>query len=103
MFSMYDELPLLLDHEGWYSVTPERIAIQIAERLRCGSASFPLRSKHFVSFGQSKLTFSLPLLVLQPYSMPFAAWEATRSLSRRPASEVRPLLCAVTIWFYVLR
>jgi trimethylguanosine synthase len=36
---MYDELPMLLDTEGWYSVTPERIAIQIAERLRCGSKS----------------------------------------------------------------
>lgn len=37
LFSLYDDLPLLLDHEGWYSVTPERIAIQIAERMRCGS------------------------------------------------------------------
>lgn len=25
----------LLDEEGWYSVTPERIADQIAERCRC--------------------------------------------------------------------
>lgn len=49
----------------------------------------------FVSFGRSRLTFSLSLLVLQRYSMPSAAWEATRSLSRRPASEVRPLLCAI--------
>lgn len=40
LFSLYDDLPLLLDHEGWYSVTPERIAIQIAERMRCGSESF---------------------------------------------------------------
>ncbi|CDZ98873.1 Methylase [Phaffia rhodozyma] len=37
LFALYNELPLLMDHEGWYSVTPERIAIQIAERLRCGT------------------------------------------------------------------
>ena len=37
LFSLYNELPMLLDTEGWFSVTPERIAIQIAERLRCGS------------------------------------------------------------------
>ncbi|KAH7910253.1 hypothetical protein BJ138DRAFT_986064, partial [Hygrophoropsis aurantiaca] len=33
-FSLYDE-GCLLDEEGWYSVTPERIAHQIAERCRC--------------------------------------------------------------------
>ena len=27
----------LLDEEGWYSVTPEAIATQIAERCRCGT------------------------------------------------------------------
>ncbi|KAG9016587.1 hypothetical protein FRB90_002921 [Tulasnella sp. 427] len=35
-FSLYDE-GCLLDEEGWYSVTPERIADQIAERCRCGT------------------------------------------------------------------
>ncbi|KAL1940731.1 hypothetical protein VTO73DRAFT_7772 [Trametes versicolor] len=34
-FSMY-ESGCLLDEEGWYSVTPERVADQIAERCRCG-------------------------------------------------------------------
>lgn len=33
-FSLYDE-GCLLDHVGWYSVTPELIANQIAERCRC--------------------------------------------------------------------
>ncbi|CAE7084907.1 unnamed protein product [Rhizoctonia solani] len=33
-FSLYDD-GCLLDEEGWYSVTPERIALQIAERCRC--------------------------------------------------------------------
>ncbi|EGN96955.1 hypothetical protein SERLA73DRAFT_111745 [Serpula lacrymans var. lacrymans S7.3] len=33
-FSLYEE-GCLLDEEGWYSVTPERIADQIAERCRC--------------------------------------------------------------------
>jgi len=33
-FSRYDE-GCLLDKEGWYSVTPEAIATQIAERCRC--------------------------------------------------------------------
>ncbi|KAH7903583.1 RNA cap guanine-N2 methyltransferase-domain-containing protein [Hygrophoropsis aurantiaca] len=33
-FSLYDE-GCLLDEEGWYSVTLERIAHQIAERCRC--------------------------------------------------------------------
>ncbi|KAJ4482436.1 S-adenosyl-L-methionine-dependent methyltransferase [Lentinula aciculospora] len=35
-FSLYSTPPgCLLDEEGWYSVTPERIAHQIAERCRC--------------------------------------------------------------------
>lgn len=33
-FSLYDK-GCLLDHVGWYSVTPELIANQIAERCRC--------------------------------------------------------------------
>lgn len=33
-FSRYD-MGCLLDEEGWYSVTPEKIADQIAERCRC--------------------------------------------------------------------
>lgn len=33
-FSLY-ERGCLLDEEGWFSVTPEKIAIQIAERCRC--------------------------------------------------------------------
>lgn len=33
-FSLYDK-GCLLDEEGWYSVTPERVADQIAERCRC--------------------------------------------------------------------
>ncbi|KAH0836894.1 RNA cap guanine-N2 methyltransferase-domain-containing protein [Lanmaoa asiatica] len=33
-FSLYEE-GCLLDEEGWYSVTPELIATQIAERCRC--------------------------------------------------------------------
>ncbi|RXW21790.1 hypothetical protein EST38_g4074 [Candolleomyces aberdarensis] len=36
LFSLYSEPPgCLLDDEGWFSVTPERIANQIAERCRC--------------------------------------------------------------------
>jgi trimethylguanosine synthase len=35
-FSLYDKPPgCLLDEEGWYSITPERVADQIAERCRC--------------------------------------------------------------------
>ncbi|KZT10193.1 S-adenosyl-L-methionine-dependent methyltransferase [Laetiporus sulphureus 93-53] len=34
-FSLYSS-GCLLDEEGWYSVTPERVADQIAERCRCG-------------------------------------------------------------------
>lgn len=33
-FTLYDK-GCLLDEEGWYSVTPELIATQIAERCRC--------------------------------------------------------------------
>ncbi|KAF8653259.1 hypothetical protein AX16_004055 [Volvariella volvacea WC 439] len=36
LFSLYSEPPgCLLDEEGWFSVTPEAIADQIAERCRC--------------------------------------------------------------------
>lgn len=35
-FSLYSTPPgCLLDEEGWYSVTPELVAVQIAERCRC--------------------------------------------------------------------
>jgi len=34
LFSLYDE-GVKLDHESWYSVTPEKIAQHIAERCRC--------------------------------------------------------------------
>lgn len=35
-FSLYSKPPgCLLDEEGWYSVTPERIADRIADRCRC--------------------------------------------------------------------
>ncbi|CAG8536815.1 675_t:CDS:1 [Diversispora eburnea] len=34
LFHNYDE-GILMDEEGWYSVTPEAIATQIAERCRC--------------------------------------------------------------------
>jgi hypothetical protein len=30
-----------MDREGWYSVTPENIAVQIAERCTCGFAQYP--------------------------------------------------------------
>ena len=36
-FSAFDE-GIQLDAEGWFSVTPERIAAHIAERCRCGLA-----------------------------------------------------------------
>ena len=35
LFPLYDELPLLLDETGWYSVTPQPIAAHVAERCRC--------------------------------------------------------------------
>ncbi|KAJ8291548.1 Trimethylguanosine synthase [Rhodotorula toruloides] len=35
LFSLFDE-GCEMDREGWYSVTPENIAAQIAERCRCG-------------------------------------------------------------------
>lgn len=34
LFSLYDD-GIKMDLEGWYSVTPESIAIHIAERCRC--------------------------------------------------------------------
>jgi hypothetical protein len=35
LFSRYNTHNILLDHTGWYSVTPEKIAQHIAERCRC--------------------------------------------------------------------
>lgn len=34
-FPRYDELPIILDETGWYSVTPQPIAAHIADRCRC--------------------------------------------------------------------
>jgi len=35
LFTRYDE-GIMLDEEAWYSVTPEKIAIDIAEKMSCG-------------------------------------------------------------------
>lgn len=35
LFSLYQSHNMLLDHTGWFSVTPEKIANHIAERCRC--------------------------------------------------------------------
>ncbi|KAI9638998.1 RNA cap guanine-N2 methyltransferase-domain-containing protein [Dioszegia hungarica] len=35
LFEEYDELPLLMDHTGWFSVTAQPVARHIAERCRC--------------------------------------------------------------------
>lgn len=35
LFEEYDELPLLMDDVGWFSVTAQPIARHIAERCRC--------------------------------------------------------------------
>ena len=35
LFPLYDELPILLDDTGWYSVTPQPIAAHIADRCQC--------------------------------------------------------------------
>ncbi|ORY34840.1 RNA cap guanine-N2 methyltransferase-domain-containing protein [Naematelia encephala] len=34
-FPLYDQLPLLLDDTGWFSITPHPIAVHIAERCQC--------------------------------------------------------------------
>jgi trimethylguanosine synthase len=34
LFPQYSDLPLLLDHTGWFSVTPYPIAAGIADRCR---------------------------------------------------------------------
>ncbi|WWC73757.1 uncharacterized protein I206_107729 [Kwoniella pini CBS 10737] len=34
-FPLYDQLPLLLDHTGWFSITPQPIAKHIAQRCKC--------------------------------------------------------------------
>ncbi|EIW71555.1 hypothetical protein TREMEDRAFT_42923 [Tremella mesenterica DSM 1558] len=34
-FPSYDQLPLLLDTTGWYSITPQPIAAHIAQRCQC--------------------------------------------------------------------
>lgn len=55
MFSLYDRLPILMDHEGWYSVTPEKIATQIAERLRCNSQSSTLCSSSKIAIDRASI------------------------------------------------
>ncbi|WWC65767.1 uncharacterized protein I303_108389 [Kwoniella dejecticola CBS 10117] len=34
-FPLYDQLPVLLDHTGWFSITPQPIAQHIAQRCKC--------------------------------------------------------------------
>lgn len=34
LFSLYDDAPIIMDETGWYSVTPEAIAVHTAERCR---------------------------------------------------------------------
>ncbi|WWD20242.1 hypothetical protein CI109_104718 [Kwoniella shandongensis] len=35
LLPQYDTLPLLLDHTGWFSITPQSIAAHIAQRCAC--------------------------------------------------------------------
>ncbi|KAG2143758.1 Tgs1 protein [Suillus bovinus] len=51
-FSLYDQ-GCLLDEEGWYSVTPENIAIQIADRCRCDTILDP-----FCGVGGNAIAFA---------------------------------------------
>lgn len=51
-FSRFDE-GCLLDEEGWYSVTPEKIADQIAERCRCETILDP-----FCGVGGNAIAFA---------------------------------------------
>ncbi|TFK64956.1 S-adenosyl-L-methionine-dependent methyltransferase [Pluteus cervinus] len=54
LFTLYDEPPgCLLDEEGWYSVTPELIADQIAERCRCDTILDP-----FCGVGGNAIAFA---------------------------------------------
>ncbi|KAG2364303.1 RNA cap guanine-N2 methyltransferase-domain-containing protein [Suillus spraguei] len=52
LFSLYDQ-GCLLDEEGWYSVTPENIAIQIADRCRCDTILDP-----FCGVGGNAIAFA---------------------------------------------
>ncbi|KAG2141856.1 Tgs1 protein [Suillus clintonianus] len=51
-FSLYDQ-GCLLDEEGWYSVTPESIGVQIAERCRCDTILDP-----FCGVGGNAIAFA---------------------------------------------
>lgn len=51
-FSLYDQ-GCLLDEEGWYSVTPEAIAVQIADRCRCDTILDP-----FCGVGGNAIAFA---------------------------------------------
>jgi trimethylguanosine synthase len=51
-FSLYDK-GCLLDEEGWYSVTPESIAVQIADRCRCDTILDP-----FCGVGGNAIAFA---------------------------------------------
>jgi trimethylguanosine synthase len=52
LFSLYDQ-GCLLDEEGWFSVTPESIAIQIADRCRCDTILDP-----FCGVGGNAIAFA---------------------------------------------
>ncbi|OJA15689.1 hypothetical protein AZE42_08849 [Rhizopogon vesiculosus] len=51
-FSLYEQ-GCLLDEEGWYSVTPESIALQIADRCRCDTILDP-----FCGVGGNAIAFA---------------------------------------------
>ena len=77
-FSLYDE-GCLLDEEGWYSVTPERVADQIAERCRCDTIldAFCGVGGNAIAFARTcergmrniySLRYTSPLFTLTSYS-----------------------------------
>lgn len=71
-FTLYHE-GCLLDEEGWYSVTPERIANQIAERCRCDTVvdAFCGVGGNAIAFAQTCERGEYPL-VLSPIRYPAA-------------------------------
>ncbi len=61
LFSLYDEANILMDETGWFSVTPEDIAIHTAERCRSDTIlgehkRWAIRMKGLTATGPSCLT-----------------------------------------------
>ena len=112
-FSLYSAHPgCLLDEEGWYSVTPELVANQIAERCRCDTIldAFCGVGGNSIAFAKTcergepyrpKKWYVLPCLLIYCFCSHCSGY-LSDAFSARP-TQCPNIRCCRSYWVYPIR